>query len=83
MALLWLMKPDIPSLELAARDARGLAIDTVARCKSGQGVSSAVGYAVSAKMGEARSSTAGHTIFNHLAIALAGDGFLQEDMSHD
>ena len=29
------MKLDTPTLELAARDARGLAMDAVARCKSG------------------------------------------------
>jgi len=167
--------PNIPSLELAARDARGLAMDAVTKCKSGhlglplgaaeigaalfgealsycpdhphwlnrdrfilsaghgsmflyawlhlagydlsleevknfrqlhsktpghpefretpgvesttgplgQGVSNAVGYAISAKMCEARFNTPEHTIFDHHVVALAGDGCLQEGISHE
>lgn len=169
------MKLDLPSLELAARDARGLAMDAVAKCKSGhlglplgaaeigavlygsalshnpdeprwlnrdrfilsaghgsmflyswlhlsgyglpleevknfrqlhsktpghpefhetpgveattgplgQGVSNAVGYAVSAKMCEARFNTAEHAIFDHHVIVLAGDGCLQEGVAQE
>jgi transketolase len=169
------MKIDIPSLETAARDARGLAMDAVAKCKSGhlglplgaaevgaalfgaamdfnpdeprwlnrdrfvlsaghgsmflygwlhlsgyavsmddlknfrqlhsitpghpefhetpgveattgplgQGVSNAVGFAISSKMCEARFNTAAHRIFNHHVIALAGDGCLQEGVAQE
>ena len=169
------MKLDTPTLELAARDARGLAMDAVARCKSGhlglplgaaevgavlfghslsynpdeprwlnrdrfvlsaghgsmflygwlhlsgyalpieevknfrqlhsltpghpefhetpgveattgplgQGVSNAVGYAISAKMCEARFNTAEHAIFDHHVFALAGDGCLQEGVAQE
>ncbi|MBE2205800.1 MAG: transketolase [Chthoniobacterales bacterium] len=169
------MKLDIPTLELAARDARGLAMDAIAKCKSGhlglplgaaevgavlyghslsfnpddphwlnrdrfilsaghgsmflygwlhlsgyalslddiknfrqlhsrtpghpefretpgveattgplgQGVSNAVGYAVSAKMCEARFNTAKHVIFDHHVIVLAGDGCLQEGVAQE
>ena len=169
------MKLDIPTLELAARDARGLAMDAIAKCKSGhlglplgaaevgavlygqalshnpdeprwlnrdrfilsaghgsmflyswlhlsgfdlpleevknfrqlhsktpghpefhetpgveattgplgQGVSNAVGYAISAKMCEARFNTAAHAIFDHHVIVLAGDGCLQEGVSQE
>ncbi len=169
------MKLEIPALELAARDARGLAMDAVAKCKSGhlglplgaadvgavlygqalshnpdeprwlnrdrfilsaghgsmflyswlhlsgfdlsleevknfrqlhsltpghpefhetpgveattgplgQGVSNAVGYAVSAKMCEARFNTAEHAIFDHHVFALAGDGCLQEGVAQE
>ena len=169
------MNLDIPTLELAARDARGLAMDAVAKCKSGhlglplgaaevgavlyghalshnpdeprwlnrdrfilsaghgsmflyswlhlsgydlpleevknfrqlhsktpghpefhetpgveattgplgQGVSNAVGYAVSAKMCEARFNTAAHAIFDHHVIVLAGDGCLQEGVAQE
>lgn len=169
------MSLDIPSLELAARDARGLAMDAIAKCKSGhlglplgaaeigavlygqslnhnpdepkwlnrdrfilsaghgsmflyswlhlagyalpleevknfrqlhsitpghpefhetpgveattgplgQGVSNAVGYAVSAKMCEARFNTATHRIFDHHVIVLAGDGCLQEGVAQE
>ena len=169
------MKLDIPTLELAARDARGLAMDAVAKCKSGhlglplgaadvgavlfgqalsynpdeprwlnrdrfilsaghgsmflyawlhlsgyalsleevknfrqlhsitpghpefhetpgveattgplgQGVSNAVGYAISAKMSEAHFNTAEHAIFDHHIIALAGDGCLQEGVAQE
>ena len=49
----------------------------------GQGVSNAVGYAVSAKMCEARFNTAEHAIFDHHVFALAGDGCLQEGVSQE
>lgn len=49
----------------------------------GQGVSNAVGYAVSAKMCEARFNTAEHTIFDHHVFALAGDGCLQEGVAQE
>jgi transketolase len=49
----------------------------------GQGVSNAVGMAVSAKMCAARFNTPAHTIFDHHVIALAGDGCLQEGISHE
>jgi transketolase len=47
----------------------------------GQGVSNAVGFAISAKMCEARFNTSAHKIFNHHIIALAGDGCLQEGVA--
>ncbi|MBV9874996.1 MAG: transketolase, partial [Verrucomicrobia bacterium] len=47
----------------------------------GQGVGNAVGMAVSAKMAEARFNTAGHTIFDHKIVCLAGDGCLQEGVA--
>ena len=47
----------------------------------GQGIGNAVGYAVSAKMAEARFNTAEHTIFDHHVIALAGDGCMQEGIA--
>ncbi len=169
------MSLDIPSLELAARDARGLAMDAVAKCKSGhlglplgateigavlyghalqhnpdepkwlnrdrfilsaghgsmflyawlhlsgyalsiddvasfralhsitpghpefnetpgveattgplgQGVSNGVGYAISAKMCEARFNTPEHSIFDHHVVVLAGDGCLQEGVAQE
>jgi transketolase len=49
----------------------------------GQGVSNAVGFAISAKMSEARFNTAAHQIFNHHVIALAGDGCLQEGIAQE
>jgi len=49
----------------------------------GQGVSNAVGYAVSAKMCEARFNTAEHRIFDHHIFVLAGDGCLQEGVSQE
>jgi len=49
----------------------------------GQGVSNAVGYAVSAKMSEARFNTPQHTIFDHHVVCLAGDGCLQEGISSE
>ena len=169
------MKIDVPTLELAARDARGLAMDAITKCKSGhlglplgaadvgavlyghslshnpdeprwlnrdrfilsaghgsmflygwlhlsgyglpigevknfrqlhsltpghpefretpgveattgplgQGVANAVGYAVSAKMSEARFNTAEHAIFDHHVFVLAGDGCLQEGVAQE
>merc|ERR1711957_297160 len=47
----------------------------------GQGVANAVGFAVSAKMAEARYNTDSHTIFDHHIYALAGDGCFQEGVS--
>ena len=49
----------------------------------GQGVSNAVGYAISAKMCEARFNTAEHAIFDHHVFALAGDGCLQEGVAQE
>jgi transketolase len=49
----------------------------------GQGVSNAVGYAISAKMCEARFNTPEHIIFDHHVVALAGDGCLQEGVAQE
>jgi transketolase len=49
----------------------------------GQGVSNGVGYAVSAKMCEARFNTAEHRIFDHHVVVLAGDGCLQEGVAQE
>jgi len=49
----------------------------------GQGVSNGVGYAISAKMSEARFNTSTHTIFDHHIVVLAGDGCLQEGISQE
>ena len=49
----------------------------------GQGVSNAVGFAISSKMCEARFNTAAHRIFNHHVVALAGDGCLQEGVAQE
>ncbi len=49
----------------------------------GQGVANAVGYAISAKMCEARFNTAEHSIFDHHVFALAGDGCLQEGVAQE
>jgi transketolase len=49
----------------------------------GQGVSNAVGFAISGKMSEARFNTPTHTIFDHHVIALAGDGCLQEGVAQE
>ena len=49
----------------------------------GQGVSNAVGYAISSKMSEARFNTPEHTIFDHHIVALAGDGCLQEGVAQE
>jgi len=47
----------------------------------GQGVSNAVGYAVSQKMAAAKFNTAKHTIFDNHIVALAGDGCMQEGVA--
>ncbi len=47
----------------------------------GQGVSNAVGYAISGKMAAAHYNTAAHTIFDHHIVALAGDGCMQEGVA--
>jgi len=47
----------------------------------GAGVANSVGFAVSAKMAEARYNTDDHTIFDHHIFALAGDGCFQEGVS--
>ena len=49
----------------------------------GQGVSNAVGYAVSAKMCEAKFNTSAHQIFDHHVFVLAGDGCLQEGVAQE
>ncbi len=49
----------------------------------GQGVSNGVGYAISAKMCEARFNTAEHRIFDHHVVVLAGDGCLQEGVAQE
>jgi transketolase len=49
----------------------------------GQGVSNAVGYAISSKMCEARFNTSEHKIFDHHIVCLAGDGCLQEGISQE
>jgi transketolase len=47
----------------------------------GQGVSNAVGYAVSQKMAAAKFNTAAHTILENHIICLAGDGCMQEGVA--
>ncbi|MGC3991368.1 MAG: transketolase [Chthoniobacteraceae bacterium] len=47
----------------------------------GQGISNAVGYAVSQKMAAAKYNTASHAIFDNHIIALAGDGCMQEGVA--
>ncbi len=49
----------------------------------GQGVANAVGYAISAKMAEARFNTPEHCIFDHHVVALAGDGCMQEGIAQE
>ncbi len=49
----------------------------------GQGVSNAVGFAISAKMSEARFNTPEFAIFDHHVIVLAGDGCLQEGVAQE
>ncbi|MFV0338318.1 MAG: transketolase [Chthoniobacterales bacterium] len=49
----------------------------------GQGVSNAVGYAMSAKMCEAKFNTPEHKIFAHHVVCLAGDGCLQEGIASE
>jgi transketolase len=47
----------------------------------GQGISNAVGYAVSSKMAEAQYNTPEHKIFDHHVVCLAGDGCMQEGVA--
>jgi len=47
----------------------------------GQGIGNSVGLAMSGKMAEARFNTAGHVIFDHHVICLAGDGCMQEGVA--
>ncbi|HWB59048.1 MAG TPA: transketolase [Chthoniobacteraceae bacterium] len=47
----------------------------------GQGVSNAVGYAVSQQMAAARYNTDTHKIFNNHIVCLAGDGCMQEGVA--
>ncbi len=49
----------------------------------GQGTGNVVGMAVAAKMAAAKFNTADHVIFDHHVVALAGDGCLQEGISHE
>jgi transketolase len=49
----------------------------------GQGIGNAVGIAVAAKMAAARFNTPDHMIFDQHVICLAGDGCLQEGISHE
>jgi transketolase len=49
----------------------------------GQGIANSVGYAVSQKMAAARFNTAEHPIFDNHVVCLAGDGCMQEGISHE
>ncbi len=49
----------------------------------GQGVANGVGMAVAGKMAAARMNAPGHTIFDYRVVVLAGDGCLQEGVSHE
>ncbi|KAJ3216618.1 hypothetical protein HDU67_009225 [Dinochytrium kinnereticum] len=49
----------------------------------GTGISSAVGIAVAQKMTEAKFNTEQHKIFDARVVVLAGDGCLQEGVSHE
>ena len=49
----------------------------------GQGIANAAGFAVSQKMAAARFNTAAHKIFDNHVVCLAGDGCLQEGISHE
>jgi len=49
----------------------------------GQGVSNAVGYAMSGKMAAAKYNTAEHEIFDNHIVCLAGDGCLQEGVAQE
>ncbi len=49
----------------------------------GQGVSNAVGLAISGKMAGKRFNTAEHRIFDHKVVCLAGDGCLQEGIASE
>src|SRR3977135_230850 len=49
----------------------------------GQGVANSVGIAVAMKMAAARFNTSEHRIFDQHVVCLAGDGCLQEGISHE
>jgi transketolase len=49
----------------------------------GQGISNAVGFALSGKRAAAKFNTAEHTLFDHHIIALHGDGCLQEGVAKE
>lgn len=49
----------------------------------GQGTANLVGMAIAARMAAARFNTPEHTLFDHLVVGLAGDGCLQEGVSHE
>jgi transketolase len=49
----------------------------------GQGIANSVGFAVSQKMAAARFNTAEHPIFDNHVVCLAGDGCMQEGISHE
>jgi transketolase len=49
----------------------------------GQGIANSVGYAVSQKMAAARFNTAEHKILDNHVVCLAGDGCMQEGISHE
>ena len=49
----------------------------------GQGIANGVGYAISAKMAAARFNTPEHLIFDQHIVVLAGDGCMQEGISHE
>ena len=49
----------------------------------GQGIANSVGFAVSQKMAAARFNTATHKIFDNHIVCLAGDGCMQEGISHE
>jgi transketolase len=49
----------------------------------GQGTGNIVGIALSAKMAAAHFNTAEHVLFDHVVVGLAGDGCLQEGISHE
>src|SRR5208282_5150528 len=49
----------------------------------GQGIANSVGFASSQKMAAARFNTAEHVIFDNHVVCLAGDGCMQEGISHE
>jgi len=49
----------------------------------GQGTGNLVGMAIAAKMAAARFNTPEHAVLDHLVVGLAGDGCLQEGVSHE
>jgi len=49
----------------------------------GQGTGNTVGMAMAAKMAAAHFNTPEHKIFDHFVVGLAGDGCLQEGISHE